>query len=344
MITLLVAVQVSLFGARLHREEEPPEVRAAEHLVLLHRELEPPAPKGARTLEQALALAADLRALIEAGASFEEALGQRSEAQEGARADVLGSFVPGVLEPPLDRFLFAAETAALSPPLDAPSGVHLLRRVPARVGVRQILIDQRGDAGRVQAEELLAQLRDGAGFDALAAEHSGDPVSRGHAGAYSIFERGPRDSLLKRAAFEAELGQLIGPLESPLGWHVLQAVDPSEIPATLAPTRFIRLRALLIAHDSSPEPLRFEGRSEEAARALALDLHARIQAGESMQELARRWNDDPGGRERGGDVGWVHRGTPGLPFWMLGVWRQPVGWLSEVIVTPAGFVLLRRDL
>ena len=343
MIALLLAVQVSLFGARLHREEEPPELRAAQHLLLLHQEVEPAGLRTARTREQALALAAELRASVEAGASFEEVLAERSEARSAASMGVLGSFVPGVLEPPLDRFLFGAEMGALSPPLDAKSGVHLVRRVPARVGVRQILIDRSGDAGRLLAQELLARLRGGASFEALAAEHSGDPVSRARGGAYSIFERGPRDSLLKRAAFEAELGQLIGPLESPLGWHLLQAVEPSEIPAELAQTRFIRLRALLIAHESSREPLRFEGRSEEAARALALDLHARIRAGESMPDLARQWNDDPGGRDRCGDVGWVHRGTPGLPAWLTSAWRQPVGWLSEVIVTPAGFVLLRRE-
>jgi peptidyl-prolyl cis-trans isomerase SurA len=219
----------------------------------------------------------------------------------------------------------------------------LIQRIESHVGLRQILVAERGEAGRERAADLLRRLRAGADFGELAELHSGEPISRTHQGFYALFERGPDDASVKRATFELVLDELADPLESPLGWHLVQRVDPRRVPSELAEKTFIRLRALLIAHTDSAGPSRFEGRQEPAARELADALHQRILAGEDMADLAQQWNDDPGGRERRGDLGWVHRGTPGLPTWIRSLWTRPVGWLTPPITTPAGFVILRRE-
>ncbi len=50
-------------------------------------------------------------------------------------------------------------------------------------------------------------------------------------------------------------------------------------------------------------------RSPADAMALATRLRARIVQGERLSDLARTVSDDPGSRERGGDLGWIRRGS-----------------------------------
>jgi parvulin-like peptidyl-prolyl isomerase len=227
--------------------------------------------------------------------------------------------------------------------LDAPSGVHVLQRIDAYACVLQIRIGDASDAGRVRAEDVVRRLAAGEEFATLAREISEDPASREHGGQYAVFERGAQDSLLKAEVFRMSVGATAGPIRTPLGWHVLRRVQPEEIDRKLWEVRFVRLRAIVLAHEESQGLAPFPGRTRDAAAELARDLRARIAAGADMAELARALDDDPGGRERGGDLGWLHRGTPGLPGWLARAWLEPVGWLSEVVSTPAGFVLLRRE-
>ena len=85
-------------------------------------------------------------------------------------------------------------------------------------------------------------------FGALAKELSDDAESAAREGRLSVFERGPRDVLLKAAAFELELGKWAGPIESPVGSHFLLREDPAGYDAALWESNFARLRTILIRH------------------------------------------------------------------------------------------------
>ncbi len=343
MLALALCLQVSLFGSRLELGERPPEVRAARHLLLLHREVENVAPEVTRTREEALAQAAALAERARSGEDFAALARELSEAPTSMTGGVLGTFAPRVLDAPLDDFLFGSDIDEVSGPLDARSGVHLLQRIEAHAGVRQVFVAGTDDAARERAQAIADELRAGADLATIARERSDDPTSRSRDGQYAVFERGAADTLLKEAVFEAEMGAIAGPIGTPLGWHVVRRVPPEEIDRDLWETRFVRLRALVLAHEESQGLAPVPGRTREAALALATDLRSQIAAGADMASIARRLDDDPGGREREGDLGWLHRGTPGLPAWISRAWLERAGWLSDVISTPAGFVLLRRE-
>ncbi len=55
-------------------------------------------------------------------------------------------------------------------------------------------------------------------------------------------------------------------------------------------------------------------RDAAAARALALELERRVDGGEDFAALARQFSDDPGSKERGGELGWFGRGEMVAPF------------------------------
>jgi parvulin-like peptidyl-prolyl isomerase len=89
---------------------------------------------------------------------------------------------------------------------------------PEEICVRHIQTDS-ADA----ANDIRAKLELGADFAELAIEHSTDATSAGTGGDLGCFERSHSASRseFEQAAFAAEEGQLVGPVESRLGYHIL---------------------------------------------------------------------------------------------------------------------------
>ena len=81
-------------------------------------------------------------------------------------------------------------------------------------------------------------------------------------------------------------------------------------------------------------------RSEAEATALAGKLRARIVGGEKLADLARTLSDDPGSRERGGDLGWIRPGATVPEFERAAFALTPAAPLSQPIRSQYGVHLL----
>jgi peptidyl-prolyl cis-trans isomerase C len=75
------------------------------------------------------------------------------------------------------------------------------------------------------AEELKTKLEQGADFAALASEHSTDPGSRAKGGDLGWFEKERMFREVSEAAFAAEPGALLGPIETRMGYHLVLVED-----------------------------------------------------------------------------------------------------------------------
>ena len=75
-----------------------------------------------------------------------------------------------------------------------------------------------------QAEEARKALEQGDGFAAVAKEFSIDPASRGRGGKLTL-QQGAEEEELDEAVFSAEVGELAGPVETPLGFYVFEVAD-----------------------------------------------------------------------------------------------------------------------
>lgn len=334
----------SVFVMPLALGDEPPPLRSLRNIRLVHAEMEGVSRNVTRTRAETAELAAEIAAGIREGTSF-EALARRWSADKNARhGGVLGSFPPGVLGGPFDAFLQAAEVGEVSQVIEDPRGFHLLQRVDTHAAARQILVRGTEAESRTKAEALLARLRAGEDFAELARAHSGDPVSAPRGGLMERFERGPEDASLKAAVFAAEAGELLGPLPTPLGFHVVERIPLDALPPELCRGSFARLRVILVSHRQTPAGSPFADRSLDEARALTVELHQRIAAGEDMAAIAREINDDPTGRERGGDLGWVHRGNPHLVgFLQQAFLVEPGTLLDPITISTAGWAIVRRE-
>lgn len=75
---------------------------------------------------------------------------------------------------------------------------------------------------REEAEETLTLLRGGADFAQLARERSKDPTTAATGGALGEFARGQFVPEFEQAVWAAKPGDLVGPVQSRFGWHVVR--------------------------------------------------------------------------------------------------------------------------
>jgi parvulin-like peptidyl-prolyl isomerase len=334
-------LQGSLLVAPLELGPEPPETRAIA-AVRVGREDGSDAEEAARYAES-------LRERARGGEELVELARHAAAKPTASLTGLYGTYWRGSLAPETAEFLFSAEVGEVNPPpaeLDAVLAGTLrrppplvARRLERDAACRQVFVAGTDASARARAEAILRELRAGADFARVACERSDDEASALRGGDLAIFERGPDDALLREAAFRADLGEIVGPVQSPLGFHVLQRVPVAELDPRLRDDVWARARGILIASGSASR----DRRTGPEAERLAAELAARIRRGEDMAALAREHDDDPGGRERAGDLGWVRRRTTRMPHSFDRLFVEPPGTLIGPLATPRGWVLLRRE-
>jgi peptidyl-prolyl cis-trans isomerase D len=103
---------------------------------------------------------------------------------------------------------------------------------PEQVRARHILVKVAADAddktkaaARKKATDLLAKVKGGADFAALAAKQSDDAGSAASGGDLGLFPRGRMTPEFERAAFALQPGGLSDVIETPFGFHVIKVEE-----------------------------------------------------------------------------------------------------------------------
>ena len=96
---------------------------------------------------------------------------------------------------------------------------------PAQRCMRHILFtkDQEG-----KAEDVKEQLQDGGDFAKLAEENSQDPGSAEKGGDLGCLGKGKTVPPFEKAAFAAEKGEIVGPVETEFGFHLIEVTEIRE--------------------------------------------------------------------------------------------------------------------
>lgn len=90
--------------------------------------------------------------------------------------------------------------------------------------VRHILV-----ATEAEAEDVLERLEDGEDFAALAQELSTDPGSGAQGGDLGPFQEGMFVPEFEAAVLDAEPGEVVGPVETQFGFHVIEVLPPAPL-------------------------------------------------------------------------------------------------------------------
>ena len=80
-------------------------------------------------------------------------------------------------------------------------------------------------AARVRADSLLARIRAGESFDALAARYSDDPATKDKGGDLGVFARGTMLQAFEDAVFAMQEGDLGGPVRTEVGYHIIKCTE-----------------------------------------------------------------------------------------------------------------------
>ena len=147
-----------------------------------------------------------------------------------------------------------------------------------------------------KAEQILQQLKQGADFKKIAmAESAGPKALEGGDWGWMTLEEMP--TLMAEAARGAKDGDIVGPLRSGAGLHIVkifesrgnQQADQIEVKA-----RHILLQPSIIL-------------SEEKAKQMLEGFLRDVKAGKAnFAQLAEKYSEDPGSAVQGGELGWAN--------------------------------------
>jgi foldase protein PrsA len=79
-------------------------------------------------------------------------------------------------------------------------------------------------ADEAAAQVILARYRKGESWDALAAAYSTDPSNKDRGGDLGWFAKGTMVDAFEEAAFSARVGEVVGPIHTEFGWHLILVV------------------------------------------------------------------------------------------------------------------------
>jgi peptidyl-prolyl cis-trans isomerase C len=101
---------------------------------------------------------------------------------------------------------------------EAVHAAHILIRTPEGAD------DAAKKKARAEAQNVLAQIKKGGDFAALAKQHSQDTGSAANGGDLGFVPRGQTVPAFEQAAFALKAGQLSGVVESPFGFHIIKMI------------------------------------------------------------------------------------------------------------------------
>jgi len=125
------------------------------------------------------------------------------------------------------------------------------------------------------AETLMVRLDRGETFEDLAYYNSDDPTTKNSGGELGWFGEGQMVPEFEEAAFTADSGDIVGPVLTPFGYHIIKVLDKQE----QGDSTYVRAAHILLAVEPGYDV-------EDSLRGIATQLAEEVEDGESFFEVA----------------------------------------------------------
>lgn len=229
------------FGYHVIQRNKILEDLCAAHILIQYKGSERAGAAITRDKEAAFALATELSKKAKAkDADFAALAKENSDGPSGPRGGDLGQFAPGNMIPEFSAATVKLKMNEVSGPVETAFGYHVILRKPLppppapakKVGARHILLQYKGsmraaesvtrtkEEAKTEIDEVMAKLKKGSDFEALAKEHSDCP-SAPKGGDLGVFPEGVMHPKFNDTAFGLEVKGTSDIIETPFGYHVI---------------------------------------------------------------------------------------------------------------------------
>jgi peptidyl-prolyl cis-trans isomerase SurA len=201
---------------------------------------------------------------------------------------------------------------------------HILLPLPENPSSAQV-----NEAGQ-QATSIAEQARNGADFGKLAITYSADASAlKGGQMGWGRIQELP--SIFAQALTTAKKGDIIGPIRSGVGFHILKVNDLRGQTQNISVTE-VHARHILL----KPSPIMNDQQARQKLEQVAADIRS---GKTTFSQAAKEFSEDPGSANQGGDLGWA---TPDIydPAFRDALMRLQRGQLSAPVHSSFGWHLI----
>ncbi|KAB8306161.1 peptidylprolyl isomerase SurA [Erwinia endophytica] len=166
---------------------------------------------------------------------------------------------------------------------------HILLPLPENPTQQQV------DEQEKLANQLVSEAKNGADFGKLAITYSADPLAlKGGTMGWGRIQELP--SLFAQALVTAKKGDIIGPIRSGVGFHILKVNDVRGDNQSISVTE-VHARHILLR----PSPVMTDDQARQKLEQIAADVNS---GKTTFAQAAKDFSQDPGSANQGGDLGW----------------------------------------
>jgi peptidyl-prolyl cis-trans isomerase SurA len=166
---------------------------------------------------------------------------------------------------------------------------HILIEVPSSPTSEQL------ESASSRADIVLKRLNDGADFRSTAIASSSGPKAL-EGGIWDFMNINEMPTLFAEVINTAKKGDIIGPIKSGSGFHIIKVVDTRGLQTQ--EVEEVKSRHILL----KPSPIL----SEDRAKAMLANFLTQVRSGDAdFAKLASQYSEDPGSAAKGGELGWA---------------------------------------
>jgi peptidyl-prolyl cis-trans isomerase SurA len=205
------------------------------------------------------------------------------------------------------------------------------RKEEFRVSHIMIRPDSLGDEGaRIKAQAILDSIKNGQSFENMAIKYSDDKFSGVNGGDIYYITAGLLPYEFEDPMYTLKAGEVYPDVvKTRFGYHLIKVTERQH--------RFPKIKAshILIGYQNKEGVI-----DTAAAKAKAESILAELNEGASFEELVTKYSDDPGSKEKGGDLGYFERRMMVKEF-DEAAFKMEVGQISGLIQTNFGFHIIK---
>ena len=181
-----------------------------------------------------------------------------------------------------------------------------------------------------KALDIIRRIEQGEKFENVAKGTSDDPTVKRNGGDLGYFTGLKMVYPFENAAYNAEVGEIAGPVRTRFGYHIIKVHDKRKAKGEVKVAHIM----LVIPPDASPN-------LKENKKEQIFDLYHQLKEGADFSKLAKQYSEDRGSARQGGELPWFGSGRMVKEFEDAAFSLKRINAISSPVRTSVGWHILK---